>query len=154
MVNWARRDFERELITGSLVGYVNGKTYGPRVEIRLSRGGHHQFISLCKLCQWAKLFPRQRMAEQSLKKHLKFHKRRIESDVPRHSKEPTMIASGKHRRRRSGAGMVETEERLEIESRPAPLGNPMEILADAQKESGQKEGSGDENNQPLTAILT
>ncbi len=89
-----------------------------------------------------------------MKKHLKVHKRRIASDVPRHSKEPTMIESGKHRRRRSGAGMVETEERLQIESRPAPLGNPMEILADAQKESGKQEGSGNENNQPLTAIHT
>ncbi len=65
-----------------------------------------------------------------------------------------MIASGKHRRRESGAAMVETEGRLEIESRPAPLGNPMEILADAQKESGKQEGSGNENNQPLTAIHT
>jgi len=154
MVNWAQRDFELERITGRLISYVGGRTRGPRVEIRLSKASHYQFIALCPPCQWAKLFPRKRMANESLRRHLKAHKRRIESDVPRHSKEPTMIASSKHCRRESGAAMVETEERLQIESRPGPLGNPMEILADAHKESGQQEGSGDENNQPLTAIHT
>ncbi len=74
MVNWAQRDFERERITGSLVGYVNGKTNGPRVEIRLSKGSHYQFIALCPPCQWTRLQQTERRAKKTLFQHLRTHR--------------------------------------------------------------------------------
>ena len=74
MVNWAMRDFQQEGITGSLVAYIDGKTSGPRVELRLSRGAHHQFIALCPGCQWAKLLQTKHRAKKSLSHHLRNHR--------------------------------------------------------------------------------
>ena len=153
MVNYAQRDFEREGITGSLVGYVNGKTDGPRVESRLSRGGHQQFISFCPEHQWAKLFPRKRMAVASLRKHLKVHQKGVEFDVSSHSKEPTTIESSEHCRRKSGAASVETEWSLGAESSSSPLESQTEIPAIVRKENVQEAGGGHENNRPRTASL-
>ena len=73
MVNWAMRDFQREGITGSLAGYVNGKTKGPRVEVRRSQRGHYQFVSLYPGCQWAKLLQTKHRAKKSLSHHLRNH---------------------------------------------------------------------------------
>ena len=74
MVNWAMRDFRREGITGRLLAYVGGRTRGPRVEIRLSKGGHYQFVSVCPGCQWAKLLQTKHRAKKSLSHHLRNHR--------------------------------------------------------------------------------
>lgn len=153
MVNWAQLDFERENITGRLLSYVDGRTDGPRVEIRISKGGHHQFVSFCPKHQWAKLFPRKRMAVASLRKHLEVHKRGVESDVSSHSEEPTRFESSEHCRRKSGAASVETEWSLGNESSSSPLGSQTEIPAIVHKETVQEAGEGDENNRPRTASL-
>lgn len=85
MTNWAMRDFKREGITGRLVSYVDGRTDGPRVEVRISKAGHFQFISLCPKCQFAKLSPTKFKAKKSLIRHLRTHKRRIATNVPSQS---------------------------------------------------------------------
>ena len=74
MVNHALRDFEKEKITGSLVSYIDGKTSGPRVEVRRSQAGHLQFISLGPGCQWARLHQTGRRAKKLLFQHLRIHR--------------------------------------------------------------------------------
>ncbi len=74
MTNRAMRDFQQEGITGSFVAYIDGKTSGPRVEVRRSQGGHYQFISLCPGCQWAKLLQTKHRAKKSLSHHLRNHR--------------------------------------------------------------------------------
>ncbi len=73
MVNHALRDFQQEGITGSLVAYIEGKTSGPRVEVRRSQGGNYQFVSICPPCQWAKLLQTKHRARKSLLQHLCTH---------------------------------------------------------------------------------
>ena len=146
MVNLAMEDFRQEKITGRLLAYVGGQTWGSRVEIRFSKGGHYQFISLCPQCQWAKVFPRQRMAQQSLKKHLKFHKRRVDA---RCSKTPEKFLEV----RKSVAASDETEWKLGAESSSSPLGNRAESPAIIHKENVQEAGGGHGNNRPRTASL-
>ena len=81
MVNWAKRDFKKEGITGRLVEYVDYKTSGPRVEARVSKGGHYQFIPLCPKCQFAQLHNTKFKAKRALQIHLRTHKRGSETHV-------------------------------------------------------------------------
>ncbi len=74
MTNRAMRDFQQEGITGSLVAYIDGKTSGPRVEVRRSQGGHFQFIGICPGCQWARLQQTERRAKKTLFQHLRTHR--------------------------------------------------------------------------------
>ncbi len=159
MVNYARRDFERERITGSLVGYVNGKTYGPRVEVRRSQGGHFQFIGICPSCQWARLQQTERRAKKTLFQHLRTHRKgsgelRLMTQANRKTSglAPERLEKLTRKGRKNG----------KTRSSVSPLGNRFNssgacggqlALCNFQKESDRQTGNGNANDRSGTAYL-
>ena len=157
MVNWAMRDFQQEGITGSLVGYVDGKTSGPRVEVRRSQGGHYQFISLCPGCQWARLKQTERRAKKTLFQHLRTHRNgelrlmtqasRKNSGLALERLEKSARKGRKYGQTRSSAGPLENQ----FNSSGACGGRL--ALCDLQKESDRQTGNGNANDRSGTAYL-